>query len=212
MECSKCSAHLSPIVAVDIDQTLGQYHAHFENFAEGYLGHTLPSEYDGSMPYYQYLGLDIEVYRGVKLAYRQGGLKRTMPLFDGATFFMSTVAEAGAEIWVTTTRPYLRLDNIDPDTREWLKRNHLPYDHMLYDEDKYMQLRRQVDPERVVGVVDDLPEQVENAQEAFGRDIPLLVDRRTNSGVLALAPRATLVDAGVLLASRIGEWYKRHGN
>lgn len=74
-------------------------------------------------------------------------------------------------MWLCTTRPYLRLDNVDPDTREWLRRNAIEYDALLFDpaheEDgtKYHELARQAG-NRVASVVDDLPEMIEAAHDA----------------------------------------------
>ena len=38
MKCSSCSAPVAPVVAIDIDGTLGDYHQHFIEFAEQWLG------------------------------------------------------------------------------------------------------------------------------------------------------------------------------
>jgi hypothetical protein len=114
----------------------------------------------------------------MKLGYRQSGLKRGMPCFPGATELCSKLRRAGAEIWICTTRPYLRLDNIDPDTREWLRRNKIQYDGVLYGANKYRQLRDIVGGERIVGVLDDLPEMVAAAAGLGLR--PVLISRHHN--------------------------------
>jgi hypothetical protein len=170
--CSNCSEQVRPIVAVDIDGTLGNYHDHFTAFASDYTGILLPRSYDGGCKFYEWLEIDLIKYREIKLAYRQGGLKRSMPLIPNAAYFMEQVRRAGAEVWVTTTRPYLRLDNIDPDTRAWAERHGIGFEHLLYDEDKYAQLADRVDCERVVFVLDDLKEQLERANTLFGTDVP----------------------------------------
>lgn len=112
-----------PIVAIDIDGTLADYHGYFLNFASQYLGRAMPSpsQINPGMRLSEFMGIDHDTYRQVKLAYRQGGLKRSMPAFPGAKELCQSVIDAGAELWICTTRPYLRLDNIDPDTREWLR-------------------------------------------------------------------------------------------
>lgn len=164
MRCSACSAPVKPIVSLDIDGTLGDYHGHFQSFAQNYLGRPVRQDrYDYTCPYPEWLGLDKTTYREVKLAYRQGGLKRSMPAFTGASWLTQGLSARGAEVWIATTRPYLRLDNIDPDTRHWLERNEIHYDAMIYGEEKYQKLIEQVDSDRIVGVVDDLPEQLEHA-------------------------------------------------
>lgn len=186
MKCTECSVRIRPVVAVDIDGTLGMYHEHFTAFAMDYIGAPVRQGYDGSTEFSEYLGMTKQSYREAKLAYRQGGMKRTMPPFSGARAFMLGLGQLGCEVWIATTRPWMRLDNIDPDTREWLRRNGIVYDYMLYGEDKYEQLHSQVGDGRVVAVVDDLREQLERAQEIFSgpalvRDwVPIQVSRRHN--------------------------------
>lgn len=150
-----------PVVALDIDGTLGDFHSHFLKFAEGWLDEPMPDprQKNPGLSLWEFMGIDKRTYREVKLAYRQGGLKRTMPVYRGAAALTEAIQEAGAQVWICTTRPYLRLDNIDPDTREWLRRNKIRYNAVLFGEDKYEELARQVG-HRVVAIVDDLPEMV----------------------------------------------------
>lgn len=211
MRCSNCQEVLSPVVALDIDGTLGNYHEHFIEFAEGWLGMGLPSheQYDGSLPFWQYLGLDLPLYREVKLAYRQGGLKRTMPAYQYANTMTQRLREEGVEIWIATTRPYLRLDNIDPDTRAWLDRNQIHYDHMIYGDDKYRQLTAIVNPGRIIGVLDDLPEQAVDAHDRGLR--PVLRQNYHNRGWMAdcslnIQTVDNLVDAASIFLVRAEHW------
>lgn len=86
-----------------------------------------------------------------------------MPCYPGASELTRALRRAGAEVWICTTRPYLRLDAIDPDTRHWLRRNKIQFDHVLYGEHKYRDLVKQVDPARVVAVYEDLPDMLMQA-------------------------------------------------
>lgn len=162
-----------PIFAIDIDGTLGDYHGHFIRFAEGWLGRELPapSLINPGQPLYQHLHMSKATYRQCKLAYRQGGMKRSMPVYEHARELTVRLRKAGAEVYICTTRPYLRLDNIDPDTRHWLRRNGIQYDGVLFGEHKYRDLARYVGVDRIVGVLDDLPE---------------LCDQATSLGITAL--------------------------
>lgn len=204
---------VKPVVAVDIDGTLGRYHEHFINFAEDWLGRKFTEEqkaYIGDMRFWESLGLDLRLYRDIKLAYRQGGQKRTMPIYPGAQELMTNLRRAGAEIWIATTRPWQRLDNVDPDTREWLRRNGIAYDFMIYGEDKYPRLVELVDRQRIVGVVEDLPEQAEEA-EALNLK-PIVVKREHNevwrNSVYGFedVKWPTLYGAANILLDRINEW------
>lgn len=155
------------IVALDIDGTLGDYHGHFLKFAEDWIGRPMPApgRINPGLRLHRFMGVPLRTYRECKLAYRQGGLKRSMPVYDGAAELTQGIRKLGGEVWLCTTRPYLRLDNIDPDTREWLRRNDIEYDALLFDpaegvgrrSNKYKELKRQAG-HRVGAVFDDLPE------------------------------------------------------
>lgn len=160
----RTNGHGIPLVALDIDGTLADYHTHFLQFAERWIGKPMPHPKDinPGKRLSEWMGVEHSVYQECKLAFRQGGLKRWMPAYDGASNLTSSIAHMGAEVWICTTRPYLRLDNIDPDTREWLARNGIHYDAVLFGEHKYAELARQAG-DRVVAVFDDLPEQCDQA-------------------------------------------------
>jgi hypothetical protein len=68
----------------------------------------------------------------------------------------------------------MRMDNVDPDTREWLRRNQIQFDHLLFDEDKYGTLTQLVDPNRIVMVLDD---EVEQAQRCYDLKLPFVLRR-----------------------------------
>jgi hypothetical protein len=163
--CSKCNRPTKPVVALDIDGTLANYHRHFLCFAQEWLGHYVSKGYTGKESLADHLQVDKRMYREIKLAYRQGGLKRSMPIFYGAASIPYALRNNGVEVWLTTTRPYLRMDNIDPDTREWCRRHDIVFDGLLYDEDKYARLVEIVGAERIVAVLDDEPQNLFRSAE-----------------------------------------------
>ncbi len=164
-----------PVVALDIDGTLGDYHRNFLEFARQYFGvnqQAWTRTTNPGLPLWEWMGISHRDYRDAKLAYRQGGWKRWMPCYPEAAAMTNFIrTKLGAEVWLCTTRPYLRLDNVDPDTREWLRRNDISYDAILFDpaheEDgtKYDELFRQAG-HRVASIVDDLPEMIQAAMSA----------------------------------------------
>lgn len=156
----------APVVALDIDGTLGAYHEHFTRFAEQWTGKEMPGvgTPTGGVPFHKHLGISKATYRKVKLAYRQGGMKRSMPVYSGARDLSLMIRSVGCQVWITTTRPYLSLDNIEPDTKHWLRdRAGVQFDNVLFGEHKYRDLVRAVGKERVVMVIDDLPEMCDQA-------------------------------------------------
>lgn len=182
----------APVVALDIDGTLGAYHEHFTRFCEAWTGKQMPSEFapTGGVPFHKHLGISKATYRKVKLAYRQGGLKRSMPVYTGAGDLTRYIRSKGCQVWIATTRPYLSLDNIEPDTKHWLReRAKAQYDNVLFGEHKYRDLVKAVGEDRVVMIVDDLPAMVEQAVSlglrAYVRTQPYNVDY----GTIGLAGR-----------------------
>lgn len=224
MKCTSCSAEVKPVVALDIDGTLAQYHEALVEFVIKYTnlypGPAVPlpgrdgverigGEF-GDWVCFAF-GLDRKTYREIKLAFRQGGQKRFMFEFPHAADLAAAIIGEGAEVWVTTSRPYLRLDNVDPDTREWLRRNEIAWDHMVYGEDKYTRLAGLVDPARVVAVLDDLPEMYDQAVEAFGADVPILHINNWNKGAEDNRTAvADLLDARALIVRAVQDW--KHAN
>ena len=155
----------APVFGVDIDGTLGQYHVHFQQFAEAWVGRRLgdtEAPYDYGQPFNQYLGLSKPVYRMVKLAYRRGGLKRSMPAYPFADQFTAALRAEGGVLVICTTRPYNQHDGIENDTVEWLRRNRIQFDYIMQGERKYIELDRRFG-ERVVCVFDDLIEMCKQA-------------------------------------------------
>jgi hypothetical protein len=160
-----------PIVSLDIDGTLADYHGYFLAFAELYFGRPMPSptELNPSLKLWRFMGVKKTEYDDCKLAYRQGGMKRSMPCLEGAGDLTRRLHRDGCDVWICTTRPYMRLDNIDPDTQEWLRRNRIEYDALLCDprggDLKYAELARQTKGRHILGLAEDLPEQAELAMK-----------------------------------------------
>lgn len=171
---------MKPVLAVDIDGTLGNYHDHFTNFCCMYFQREFDFGYVGEQENFEdFLGLTREDYRAAKLAYRQGGMKRSMVPYSGAARLLDMAAKLDVEVWVATTRPYQRLDNIDPDTRFWMSHWNFKYHAMLYGDDKYDQLNMHVDNERVIMLIDDLHSQVVKADKIWGTRV-WMVERKHN--------------------------------
>lgn len=201
---------------------MGSFHKHFITFALQYLYGTVPEsppyeEYDGSIPmsdwFCRRFDTTYEVWKDIKLAYRQGGMKRSMPVKGWARSLTEELHEMGAEIWVNTTRPYLRLDNIDPDTRFWLAKNEIRFDYLMYDEDKYSQLLDRVGIGRVCAVVEDLPEELSRASTLFGKDVCILAQAAHNRWARDGWPGAHEgISLRHLVMDRVRIWEQKHAS
>ena len=166
MRCECCEAKLKPVIALDIDGTLADYHGHFVEFACKWMDVDLQryQMYSGVTDLATYLGISKEQYRTIKLAYRQGGQKRWQPpLFPNPGMLVDRLIGLGFEVWIATTRPYNRFDSTDPDTRWWLDKHGVRFDGLIYDDDKMSVLVDRVGRQRISMVVDDLSVNLEHA-------------------------------------------------
>lgn len=159
---------LAPVVALDIDGTLADYYNHFEWFANLYMQpkSEIKANWDFTEgdEFSEALNLDKNKYRDIKLAYRQGGMKRSLPVFAGAAQMIHNLRSDGIQVWICTTRPWQRLDNIDPDTQFWLNRTVGKVDGVIYGEDKYLDLIDIVGRDRILAVADDIPANIVSAE------------------------------------------------
>jgi hypothetical protein len=195
-----------PVVGLDIDGTLGVYHDHFLAFAEGWLGRTLPRGYDGTVSLAKWCGVSKARYRQCKMAYRRGGLKRSMPVHEGAADLARSIRAAGGVVVICTTRPFLMLENVDPDTQEFLKRNRIQYDAIIHGEHKYRDLHRQYGS-RVIMVLEDLPDLVVQAE--FFDCRPVMILRPHNDGAHPSHAVSDLGMAKTVALQRIANYRKQ---
>jgi hypothetical protein len=197
-----------PVVGLDIDGTLGDFYPHFLRFAAAWLGKPVDEHgYNLSQPVYRYLGVSKTTYRQVKKAYRMGGMKRSMPVFPGAPEFVRAVRKR-AQVYICTTRPYLSHDNIDDDTRHWLRRSGMYADGVIWGEHKYRELRRTVG-DRLVATLDDLPDLVFQADQVGAYSIT--IKRPHNAGNIGCGPRAANYEEALdLIDGALEGWRDRN--
>ncbi len=198
---------LRPVFGIDLDGTLGDFHSHFFNFAEGWLGKKIERRYRGDVPMTKHIGISKERYRKVKLAYRRGGLKRSMPVYPGACELTCSLRERGAIVIICTTRPYLQIDNVEPDTIEWLRRNQIQYDGIIYGERKFKDLKKSWNGQ-IVAAVDDLPEMI---LQAYDCGFPgIMIVRNHNIQFHTKWRENSLYEVSKLLHELLDEWEKEN--
>lgn len=200
---------LRPIIGLDIDGTIGVYHDHFERFFREWSGKATPGTgYKGGESFASYLGTSKATYRQAKLAYRLGGWKRSMPVYEGAQYMVRTWRSMGAEVAICTTRPFLSLEAVEKDTHHFLRRNGIQHDYVIHGERKYLDLAR-FGADRIAFVVDDLPEMVGQARSA---GLPALLRSQPYNdgsvdGAIVVPDISTLRGVGCTL---IDIWKEKH--
>lgn len=144
------------IVGVDIDGVLAQYPKNFVDFINDQLGTDHDVSEVTSYDIYDDLGIPLELGLKLKDEYRQTGQKRFIPVHEGAEEFLRSLHEAGYKVVLLTARPYEKYKRIVADTMEWLDKNNLYYDALVFGENKHEILLDKYDPDQIEFFVDDV--------------------------------------------------------
>jgi uncharacterized HAD superfamily protein len=144
------------IAGIDIDGVLADYPRSFVEFVNKELGTSY--DYKNVMTYdvATALGLPPEECLRLKHLYRESGQKRFVPIVEGAKQFLEELKYMGYTIVLLTSRPYNKYKRIYGDTQYWLSENKLPYDAILWDEQKGERLIKEFGKSRVKFFVDDV--------------------------------------------------------
>jgi len=101
----------------------------------------------------RYATMDLIEKEACKRDYRQSGAKRDLPILPGARELLERIRLGGANIILITMRPYAEYYRIYPDSLEWLKKNELPYDAIVWAKDKGLEALQNF--KRILLAVDD---------------------------------------------------------
>jgi 5'(3')-deoxyribonucleotidase len=200
----------SPVVFLDIDGTLGDHHSHFKRCAAMYTGRNEILDRIPGKDFARSLGLGKPLYREIKLAYRRGGWKRSMPVFPYAQELTRNVRKV-ATLVLATTRPWLNHDGIDKDTVHWCRRHGITYDYLFFGgHHKYRAaVHAYADYDGMaVAALDDLPEMVWQAIDV-GVECAMLRSASHNLEEQDLARIFSLEGAEEAIMETIDNWHAR---
>jgi len=124
----------SKVIGIDIDGVLGEYHSWFLTYLQ--KEHNL---YFTDIDHVK-VKVGTEVYEQLKSKYRQSDWKAKMPPRKGASELTHKLREAGYQIVVLTARPYKKYSRIYPDTLEFLRKNNIAFDAIIWDEQKHIKI------------------------------------------------------------------------
>jgi hypothetical protein len=114
-----------PCVLVDIDGVLSDYpRCYYDWLASQGISRR---DYDT---------MDLVTRESCKRRYRMSGEKARQPVLAGARELLESTRNIGVRVILFTKRPYSKFYRIYPDTLEWLRANRLPYDAILWANEK----------------------------------------------------------------------------
>ena len=167
------------IVGVDIDGVLAAYPEHFLDFVNRKMNTNYKVEELSSYNIYEALDLPNEVTKELKDEFRQSGEKRYIPVLDEAKWFLKTLKKNNYQIVLLSARPYKKYRRIFADTKEWLEKNGLVYDAILWDEDKCSRLIKEFGENSVEFFVED---NLSNANSVANTAKVYLLNKSYNQG------------------------------
>lgn len=167
------------IVGVDIDGVLAAYPDHFIDFINKRAGTNYKTEELTQYNLYQAFDLPEDYMRKLKDEFRQTGEKRNIPVIDGAREFLQNLKAQGYHVVLLSARPYKKYRRIFADTQEWLNKNGLVHDAILWDEDKCNRLIREFGEGNVKFFVED---HIKNANDVAKLTKVYLLNKKYNQG------------------------------
>lgn len=136
--CVKELSKHEKVVAIDLDGVLCEYPGYWLK----YLNSQLSTDYRTLEDAKRFT--DILTYEKIKSQYRQSGEEMNVPAIEGAKEFLEALKSNGYMIVILTSRPYKRYYRLFADTITWLKNNQMPYDSILFDEQKNMKILKEL--------------------------------------------------------------------
>lgn len=128
------------VIGIDIDGVLADYPNGFIKFiseeTKTDLSKVVLNKYDLYTIISDKIPGGAETLRKLKHKFRIEGHKKNLEVIPGAIDGMKYLKEKGYTIVLLTARPAKEYPRIFSDTIEWLKKYNIPYDAILFDEDK----------------------------------------------------------------------------
>ena len=122
------------VVAIDIDDTLSESTKFWINYVNEELG-TDFKDLDVMKSTLSY-----NKYRKLKEKFRTSGVKKYIPPIPGASELTSALKDMGYGIVIITARPNKKYPGLSKVTTDWLLRNGIQYDAIIFDPDKHIRV------------------------------------------------------------------------
>jgi uncharacterized HAD superfamily protein len=168
------------IVGVDIDGVLADYPDCFINYVNDKVGTNFKAEdLDQYNLYEAITDIPTEVMKELKHDFRKSGQLKKVGVLPGAKEFLQSLRNKSYKIVLLSARPYKEYRRIFADTKEWLDKNGLIYDAILWDEDKLNRLIREFGENNVSFFVED---NLKNANSISKSTKVYLLDKSYNQG------------------------------
>lgn len=138
----------TPIVLLDLDGVLNMYPAPFLSFIYNETGQEFRSMADLE-------DKDPVLKAQMKHLYRQSGVKRFIESNQESVMSAQILAAAGYNLVIMSQRPAEAYHRIYGDTLYWLRRNDIPYERLVFVQDKQLRLLLMPYRKRIAFAVDD---------------------------------------------------------
>jgi uncharacterized HAD superfamily protein len=126
------------VAGIDIDGVLNYYPKPWVDFVNSQLGTEFKNLHEVKY------NVPFQKYKDLKFEYRECGVKATLPVREGASEVLWQIKNLGYMILVLTSRPFSEHKTLYKQTTDWLESNNLPYDGIIFGEDKYLQILSKV--------------------------------------------------------------------
>jgi uncharacterized HAD superfamily protein len=126
------------VAGIDIDGVLNYYPQPWVDFINKWLDTDFKdlNEVKANVPY--------QKYRDIKYEYRESGVKQKLKVRAGARELLQALKDRGYTNLILTSRPFNKHKTLFKQTTEWLRLGKLPYDGIIFGENKYQEILQKV--------------------------------------------------------------------
>lgn len=126
------------VCAFDLDGILNYYPKTWVDYINATLCTSFKdlNEAKGAIPY--------STYKTMKWQYRESGIKAKLEIRAGAKAVMDELQRRGYKILILTSRPFKKHKTLFKQTTSWLDQHQIPYDGIIFGDEKYVEVLTQV--------------------------------------------------------------------
>lgn len=126
------------ICGLDIDGVLNLYPDPWVDYLNKQLGENFQDLNEAKEQ------VSYTAYKDLKWAYRESGIKATLEVRPGAKEVLERLKSMEYDILILTSRPFAQHPCLFKQTVDWLALRELPYDGIIFGDDKYVKVLTQV--------------------------------------------------------------------
>ncbi|MHB8483650.1 MAG: hypothetical protein ACYDBV_13130 [Nitrospiria bacterium] len=125
------------VCAIDLDDTLNEWMKTWVTYVNTLTGQNYKDDKEIRA------SINALEFANMKHVWRESGVKNTAKMKKGASALTKYLKKKGYRIIIISSRPYKQYSRMFPDTLLWLRRNHIAFDDLYFEDNKHLKILKQ---------------------------------------------------------------------